>query len=200
MSRHASFVLSRVRCHGHAFRRRSGPSSWFFAWRPRLGPPHSRSARWRTPSLRTPHFRVTNQKIVQNAYGIFMAYSYSQSPSPLGTWRLARSIDGGKSWGRLPFVCPHHAGHPRYRRQRRAQSSRTFAPRQRAGCRGSQSPRRPADCAGRHVGLLVVPAPALPARDQAHLRRRRPALAARRVRPSTGQHAGARRRHESGFR
>lgn len=46
-------------------------------------------------------FQSHNQKIVENAYGIFMVYSYSQTPSPLGTWRLARSIDRGKSWGTI---------------------------------------------------------------------------------------------------
>lgn len=50
-------------------------------------------------------FQSHNQKIVQNAYGIFMTYTYNdeEGGDPLlpSTWRLARSIDGGKSWGTI---------------------------------------------------------------------------------------------------
>ena len=46
-------------------------------------------------------FQSHNQKVVQNQYGIFMTYMYSTEPSAFGTWRLVRSIDGGKSWGTI---------------------------------------------------------------------------------------------------
>jgi catechol 2,3-dioxygenase-like lactoylglutathione lyase family enzyme len=47
-------------------------------------------------------FQSHNQKIVQNQYGIFMTYLYSEAADAAhGTWRLVRSIDGGKSWGTL---------------------------------------------------------------------------------------------------
>jgi hypothetical protein len=104
MSRHNSLVLSRV-------------SSRYLEWNQEtLAMPRTRfqttiwtfimvlcaaPAAWPTTfevskvaDTITPYatFQSHNQKIVQNAYGIFMAYSYSQSPSPLGTWRLARDF------------------------------------------------------------------------------------------------------------
>ena len=56
-------------------------------------------------------FQSHNQKIVQNAYGLFMTYLYSRDATSNGTWRLARSQDGGKTWGTiwrgtLPGVAP----------------------------------------------------------------------------------------------
>lgn len=46
-------------------------------------------------------FQSHNQKIVQNAYGLFMTYLYSRDVSSKGTWRLARSLDGGTTWGTI---------------------------------------------------------------------------------------------------
>jgi hypothetical protein len=52
-------------------------------------------------------FQSYNQKIVENRFGIFMSYLFSEQDSPAGTWRLARSADGGRSWKLL------HTGHER---------------------------------------------------------------------------------------
>jgi uncharacterized repeat protein (TIGR01451 family) len=48
-------------------------------------------------------FSSHNQKLVQNAYGLFMTYSYAADNDTSGneTWRLARSLDGGKTWATI---------------------------------------------------------------------------------------------------
>lgn len=48
-------------------------------------------------------FQSHNQKIIQNAYGIFMTYSYAADGDTSGNeaWRLARSLDGGKTWATI---------------------------------------------------------------------------------------------------
>lgn len=51
-------------------------------------------------------FQSHNQKVVENAYGVFMTYVYSYTDPPVNqtqkdTWRLARSLDGGKSFSTI---------------------------------------------------------------------------------------------------
>lgn len=48
-------------------------------------------------------FQSHNQKLVQNAYGLFMTYSYAPDGDTSGSeaWRLARSLDGGRTWATI---------------------------------------------------------------------------------------------------
>ncbi|MFH1421354.1 MAG: hypothetical protein ABIH42_01355 [Planctomycetota bacterium] len=48
-------------------------------------------------------FQSHNQKVVSNKYGIFMTYLCSRevSPEDYNTWRLLRSIDGGKTFTKI---------------------------------------------------------------------------------------------------
>jgi hypothetical protein len=48
-------------------------------------------------------FQSHNQKVVTNQYGIFMTYLYSRDAdkSERNTWRLSRSVDGGKTFATI---------------------------------------------------------------------------------------------------